>query len=100
MTRTEHLLVILAEECNEVAQRCAKALRFGLREIEPGQRLTNADRIMQEYADLMALVDMLVEDQSLPHGHLTLAIQQKRAKVKRFLNYSEECGTLSAKEPK
>jgi len=30
MNRTEHLLVCLAEECAEVGQAVAKALRFGL----------------------------------------------------------------------
>ena len=29
MTREEHLLTIVAEECAEVAQRATKALRFG-----------------------------------------------------------------------
>jgi len=33
MLLQEHLLIILAEECSEVAQRASKALRFGLREI-------------------------------------------------------------------
>lgn len=30
MTRSEHLLAILAEECDEVGQRAMKALRFTL----------------------------------------------------------------------
>jgi len=62
MTRSEHLLVILAEECNEVAQRVSKALRFGLEEIQPGQGKTNAERISDELDDLMAVLEMLCDE--------------------------------------
>ena len=48
MTREEHLLTIVAEECNEVAQRATKALRFSLEEIEPGQEFSNRERLFQE----------------------------------------------------
>jgi NTP pyrophosphatase (non-canonical NTP hydrolase) len=58
MTRTEHLLSITAEECAEVAQRVTKAMRFGLTEIQPGQPFTNADRIMAEFNDLQAMIEM------------------------------------------
>jgi hypothetical protein len=34
MTRKEHLLVIAMEECNEVAQRLSKALRFSLHRLD------------------------------------------------------------------
>jgi hypothetical protein len=37
MTREQHLLTILAEECGEVVQRASKAIRFGLDESQPGQ---------------------------------------------------------------
>lgn len=47
MKRHEHLLSILAEECCEVGQRVSKALRFGLDEVQPGQDLSNAERIKQ-----------------------------------------------------
>ena len=47
MTREEHLLTIVAEECNEVAQRATKALRFSLEEIEPGQEFSNRERLFK-----------------------------------------------------
>ena len=52
------VLTIIAEECAEVAQRCTKALRFGLTEIEPGQERTNAFRIGLEFGDLVAIMGM------------------------------------------
>lgn len=94
MKRHEHLLTILAEECAEVAQRASKALRFGLGEVQPGQGLTNAERIVGEVTDLLAVALMLADE-----GHLALEDQQgavaaKRAKVEKFLAYSAQCGTL------
>jgi NTP pyrophosphatase (non-canonical NTP hydrolase) len=87
VTREEHLLVILMEECAEVAQAASKALRFGLHHDEPGYG-NNRERIRQEYSDLCALADMLglVRDQNL--------IDAKIAKVEAHLGYSAKCGTL------
>lgn len=92
MTRDEHLYTIGAEEGVEVAQRMTKALRFGSDEIQPGQPLTNRQRILEEYAHLVAAMEMLgfrVEPESLRPW-----IDAKKAKVERFLEYSRECGTL------
>jgi NTP pyrophosphatase (non-canonical NTP hydrolase) len=95
MNRQEHLLTILGEECAEVAQRASKALRFGLGEVQPGQELTNAERIEGELTDLFSVVEMLVDE-----GHLVLKNRQdaaaaKRAKVEKFLRLSEQLGTLT-----
>lgn len=103
MTRTEHLLVIVAEECNEVAQRVTKALRFGLAEIEPGQELTNAQRIMQEVNDFIAVYQMLAGPVASPTSPLFIGspddfmaeIVAKQQKVEKYLAYSQECGTLT-----
>lgn len=93
MKKTEHLLTILAEECAEVAQRCSKALRFGLDEVQPGQEKTNGQRIADEMQDLSAAWQMLRDREKLPYLNF-ISIDEKKAKVKRFLEYSERCGTL------
>lgn len=89
MTEREHLLTILAEECAEVAQRASKALRFGETEIQPGQFLTNRERITVEAIDLLAVLSMLglgkYDEQ---------AVKKKQAKVRKYLDYADECGTL------
>lgn len=98
MTRTEHLLLILAEECVEVAHRVSKAMRFGLDEIEPGQALTNADRIVQEWQESLAMVEMLEEEGVLRRPTDVHAIERKKAKVAAFLEYSRECKTLEERD--
>lgn len=98
MTRTEHLLVMLAEECSEVAQRASKALRFGLAEVQPGQELTNAQRIAVELIDLAAVMEMIDEEvngaAAFAVGDPDAALAAKKVKVEKFLRYSAECGTL------
>lgn len=97
MNRQEHLLTVLGEEGVEVAQRCSKALRFGLSEIQPGQELTNAERIRGEYIDLLAVMRMLVEEgaiEPVTDDDIPL-MEQKRQKVEKFLLYSKEQGTLN-----
>jgi len=59
MNRNEHLLVILAEECAEIAKETSKAIRFGMDEVMPGQALNNRQRILRELNDLWAVVEML-----------------------------------------
>jgi len=89
MNRTDHLLTILDEECHEVGQRTTKALRFGLDEVQEGQSMTNAERIMVEMADLIAVYDML----ELPWpGDDRIAAKKER--VEHFLEYSKSIGRL------
>ena len=59
MNRTEHLITIFGEEGSEVAQRASKILRFGVDEVQPGQVKTNAERLVDEYADIIAVAEML-----------------------------------------
>lgn len=99
MNETEHLLQILSEECAEVAVRVSKANRFGLSEVEPGQEFTNAERIMHEYIDLFATIEMCWQRGIVPQLSPDERFQRKqakRAKVGKFMAYAVECGTLEA----
>lgn len=98
MTRQEHLMIIAMEECAEVQQRLSKALRFGLEQIQekaidkPEQnpmRLTNRERITDEYSDLIAVMRMLDMDTVDLNK-----VQTKIAKVERYLQFSKQLGTL------
>lgn len=96
MNMSEHLIACLAEECDEVGQRCMKALRFGLTEIQPGQPLTNAERISQELSDLIAVMRMATFEGLIPKPDLGGAtITAKQAKVEKFARYAIEQGALT-----
>jgi hypothetical protein len=97
VTRTEHLLVILMEECAEVAHRASKALRFGLAEVQPGQPLRNAKRIEHEFIDLVAAWDMLQASHPFDlcgTGEFRVRVETKKAKVEEFLAFSAGLGTV------
>jgi hypothetical protein len=99
MTRSEHLFTILAEECCEVAHRVSKALRFGPEEIQPGQPHTNAQRVLLEFADMQAVVNMLRDEGIIPKfattGHdLTAFLDAKTEKVEKFLEFSAARGLV------
>lgn len=89
MNRDEHLNLHVMEECDEVSQRVSKLLRFGATETQPGQTLTNRERIIDEVNDLVAVLDMagLFELD-------TFKMAKKRLKVEKYLEYSRTQGTL------
>lgn len=95
MTRKEHLLTILAEECNETAQRASKALRFSLEEIQPGQSLSNGARITEEFSDLCAMIEMLQDEKCLNAFWDRDRMELKKRQVEKFLLHSKANGTLT-----
>jgi hypothetical protein len=94
MNRLEHMLTTLGEECLEIAKRCSKANRLGIWEIQPGQEDTNARRIMQEYADLVGMIELLQLEGYLPALD-PREVTAKKIKFEEFLDYSEKCGMLT-----
>jgi hypothetical protein len=101
MTREEHLLTCLAEECCEVAQRVSKALRFGLSEVQAGQPLTNCERIVDELHDLWSVAVILASEGVLPESAGNMDPERvppdraKLAKIERFFAISRAQGTLT-----
>lgn len=89
MTREEHLLTILAEECAEVAQRASKILRFGFYDVEPGQDLSNTQRLRGEFAHILATYEMI--GLQWPTRQM---IDEKKTRVEQFFEYSKERGRL------
>lgn len=88
MNETEHLLVVLTEECTEVAERACKAARFGMTEVEPGQPDDNRRRIQKELGDLFATAELL---------GFTILEEDKAAKIlklKKYMDYSRSLGTI------
>lgn len=92
MTRQEHLLVILMEECNELAKDAAKALRFTPDSDYDG--ITNRQKLQREYNDVLAVVEMLYNEGIEMYDDNEL-IEEKQKKVERFLLDSKRCGTLT-----
>lgn len=98
MTFEENLLVILMEECAETSQRASKAIRFTLPEVQPDQELTNAERIVYEFNDILAVMELLFESGAINKVVDQGAIDIKKAKIKKYLEYSQSLGTVESEE--
>ena len=74
------LLIILIEECAEVAQRATKMLRFGIDEIQPNQPHDNTQRLSVEVGDLLAVVDECMNvgliDELVVSGQVPIKLQK------------------------
>lgn len=94
MNKIEHLLTCLMEECAEVQQAASKALRFGLDDGAPDSITTNADDITGECNDLIAIIEMLEEENIIIKKDHAKAIEQKKMKVRKYMEYARSRGTL------
>ena len=97
MNKNEHLLVVLSEESSEIIKDVAKSLRFGLESIEPGQNYSNGEKIENEIADFLGVVEMLQELNMI--GEISKEkIKKKKIKVEKYLKLSETLGTLKKQD--
>lgn len=89
-TRVELLLAQLSEECHETGQRAIKALRFGVEEIQEGQALTNAQRIVYEFNDLVAVMQLLQQEGVIDRMRDQEQIDLKLVKIEKWIKYSQK----------
>lgn len=75
----------LTQRCGELTQRISKAVRFGLDEVQEGQDLSNAERIVYEFNDLLATLGVLEDE-----GYLDNIIDLSA--IEKYLCYSKELG--------
>ncbi len=91
MNNQEYLLVCLAEECAKVIQRVTKALRFGTSECQPGQELTNEERLKYELTDLFTICHLLKDE------GIDISFEPSEDKIKKvgnYMTYARLMGTL------
>lgn len=79
MNKTEELLVILAEECNEVAVEASKVIRFANQE---GRQ----PPLERELGDLMCMYELAVEAGLVDPAMVAVAAEAKREKLKKWSN--------------
>lgn len=102
MNVVEHVSVCAAEEAGEVAtaalavqKALCKLLRFGPDSTNNGELPSNAESLAAELNDLQGAVEMLIEwGVELPGLGDREAIEAKKAKIRRHMNYALQCGTL------
>ncbi|MDE4297051.1 hypothetical protein PXK56_17840 [Phaeobacter gallaeciensis] len=84
------LLDLIIEECAEVIQRVTKMKRFGVKEIQPGQDFTNAERLSHELGDLSAVVQRAIDADLVCEDSINEQIPLKHAKLDKFLQNEKD----------
>lgn len=93
MKYLDHLLTIVIEEASEVIKDACKAQRFGMDCVEPGQSLTNEERLWNEANDFVGALD-LVKDLRGYGGLSQETMEAKKSKIKKFSDISIRNGQL------
>lgn len=94
MKLVQYYLAKLAEEGAEVAQIALKTQQFGPHEAMPGQPLNNFQHCHLELDDLWAMVEELNARYDFGYVPDRDRIEAKKAKVLKYLNYSQHLGLV------
>jgi NTP pyrophosphatase (non-canonical NTP hydrolase) len=82
-------LVILSEECAEIIQEVSKIQRFGIDEMSYHTHLTHRATLEQEVGDVLAMIDILVDQGILNTDKLEENKQAKFNKLKKWSSIYE-----------
>lgn len=94
MKNWQYLLLKLSEECNEVGQMASKNMHFGTEETQTGGVQTNRERLHGEINDLLAIVELLNEEEGFDFTPDPDKIALKKEKVKFYREYSRSLGLV------
>lgn len=84
---TREIILILSEECAEVAKEVSKIMRFGPDQIKPGKDKTNIQVLEEELGDLLAMIELLTDKNvGVTVEGLEIAKKAKFEKLKKWSN--------------
>lgn len=89
-TKTKEVMDILQEECAEVIQAVSKISRFGIDNYKPGKPKTNRQHLEEELGDMLAMIDIMLEQGVVSLDNLEVAKQAKKEKLKQWSNIYEQ----------
>lgn len=98
MNINEHILTCISEECSEIIKDISKALRFGIDDINPETKQTNRLAIAKELNDLIAVVELAIENYDLLDANVIdgfVSKELKKRKVLNWMEYAKTKGTIS-----
>lgn len=85
-TKIEEALGILQEECAEAIVEVSKIRRFGLdtAHYKSDMNQTHRSMLEMEIGDILALVDILLEQEVISQDRLNIYKQNKKEKLKKW----------------
>ena len=87
--KTSEALVILQEECAEVIQEVSKCFRFGINDLNK-DGIKHSVVLEKEVADMLCMVDILVEQGILDLARLSAGKIEKQTKLKKWSKLYED----------
>lgn len=88
--KVQQILDILQEECAEVIQNISKCRRFGLENEYLKGTGTQRDNLVKELGDVLAMIDLLKENNIVDDAELDLAKRNKFIKLRKWSNIFSE----------
>ena len=82
--KNREALIILQEECGEVVQEVSKCFRFGLDSVHYKTGLSHRAMLEMELGDMLAMVDILVEQGLVSRSGLELSAENKKIKLRQW----------------
>lgn len=96
MTNAEYMWAKLAEECAETIECIQKVLVFGPNEGQDGQSLTNAERVLAELHDVIAVARILHRKGMIGDPEpSSFLVDRKEDKIEKWKARSRSTGALS-----
>ena len=86
LAHVQETLDILQEECGEVIVEVSKCRRFGLDSKHYKTNLLHSTMLENEIGDVLAMVDILLEQGVISQSNLEIAKQAKKDKLKQWSN--------------
>jgi NTP pyrophosphatase (non-canonical NTP hydrolase) len=82
INKLQQLMIITAEECGELTQRCSKIVRkySTSDQIEEDQRV----KLLEEAGDVLCMIELMVENGILTNEELGVRVNVKRNKLKKW----------------
>jgi NTP pyrophosphatase (non-canonical NTP hydrolase) len=89
-SRFQEALDILQEECGEVIVEISKCRRFGLNSIHYKSGVKHSTMLEIEIGDVLAMVDILVEQGIIDRDGIEVATENKKLKLQQWSKIYEQ----------
>lgn len=82
INKLQQLMIITAEECGELTQRCSKIIRKydSFEQIEEDQR----NKLLEEVGDVYCMIDLMCEHGVLDWRHVYARSSHKKEKLRKW----------------
>ncbi len=84
------IITTLIEEAAEVIQRGTKLNRFGIEEVQPGQDLTNAQRLAHEIGDFLGMIEIALKAGIIDNNEIEVGRVRKHARFEKYRQHRPE----------